>query len=49
MQSRKEIIDGLDSLLKMMYDNVPEDKKEELDKINEKLERIKDNEEKLKS
>ena len=49
MENRKEVIGGLESLLKMMYDNAPEDRKEELDELKDKLEQIKENEEALEN
>lgn len=47
MENRKEVIGGLEGLLKMMYDNAPEDRKGELDGFKEELQQIKENEEKL--
>ena len=49
MGNRKETIKGLEGLLKMMYDNAPEDRKGELDVLKEELDKIKikENEEKL--
>ena len=47
MGNRKETIKGLEGLLKMMYDNAPEDRKGELDVLKGELDKIKENEEKL--
>ena len=47
MINRKETIEGFESLLKTMYANAPEDRKNALSELEESLDKIKENEEKL--